>query len=237
MNKKQIRLLIIGIIITVVIIVGVILTIHFVSKYKKNQELRRMIKEYYNSKVETFKEENIKIKEEGTIVDLVFLGDSITDNCDVSKYYSEYVSLNRGIGGDTTTGLLARMQESLYDVNCKVVIMCIGCNNYRNMFDDYEQLLIGIKEHKPDAKVIIVSMPPLSLDYQGQSEAFIDCTKRVKEYAIQYGFSFVDIYYPLYDSERKCVKDGMTIDGVHPSHESYLIISGLVKEEIEKLLN
>ena len=57
--------------------------------------------EHYNGRVNLFNEENKNVSD----VDVVFLGDSLTEGYDVKTYYPEYNVLNRGIGGDTTFGV------------------------------------------------------------------------------------------------------------------------------------
>lgn len=235
--KKRIIFIILGLIFGLCLCISTILIIqHIKIKQQESANLASFLK-YYNEKVDSFKKENENIKNNNIDVDLVFLGDSITDNCDLNKYYSEYKAYNRGISGDTTTGLLNRMKESLYDINTKCVIMCIGGNNYKNMFDDYEDLLKGIKKYKSDCLVLIVSLPPLDSQFIEYNSYFIKNNERLKAYADAYNYIYVDIFNPLYDSSKKAVKDGMTLDGVHPSHDSYVIISNIIKDILKEKLN
>ena len=235
--KKRLLFIILGAVFVLGLCISTILIIKHVKIKQQEKANYQSFLEYYNHKVDEFKKENEIINNEAIDVDLVFLGDSITDNCDLKKYYSEYVAYNRGISGDTTTGLIKRMKESLYDIDTKAVIMCIGANNYKNMFDDYEDLLKGIKNYKSDCVVLIVSLPPLETQFEGYNEAFMKNNERLKTYADAYNYIYVDIFTPLYDSNKKAVKDGMTLDGVHPSHDSYVIISNIIKEILKEKLN
>ena len=58
---------------------------------------------YYTAKVESFTEENKSIIPGET--EVVFIGDSLTDGYDLSIYYPDLITLNRGIGGYTTIGI------------------------------------------------------------------------------------------------------------------------------------
>ena len=95
------------------------------------------MREYYETKVKQFEEENKTLGG----VDIAFIGDSITDGYDVASYYPSYTVINRGIGGDTTVGLEARLDVSLFAVQPRAVVMLIGANNMGEMFDNYESIL------------------------------------------------------------------------------------------------
>ena len=140
MNKKVLTLsLLTGL--PIVAIVASTLTTYFVMK-KKNQDkinetYRLVFEAHYNDRVNLFKEENKHAEN----IDVVFLGDSLTEGYDVKSYYPEYNVLNRGIGGDTTFGVEKRLQVSAYDVHPKVATLLIGANNFDSMFENYENIL------------------------------------------------------------------------------------------------
>ena len=125
----------------------------YLPEKRKKEEMIQMAKEYYNQKLVLYAEENEKYADYE--VDIAFIGDSLTDGYDVERYYPEYKVENRGIGGDTTYGLLARLDVSVYQLKPKVIVMLIGANNFDTMLDDYEQIIIGIKENLPETKLVI----------------------------------------------------------------------------------
>ena len=86
-----------------------------------------MLKGGYEKRVNDFKFYNKEVKKEG----IVFVGDSLTENYNVYEYFKDYNVYNRGIGGDTTSGLLNRMKESIYDLEPKVVVLLIGINDFQ----------------------------------------------------------------------------------------------------------
>jgi lysophospholipase L1-like esterase len=69
----------------------------------------------------------MKTAEEGSVV---FFGDSITQGWgSLAKDFTEYKVANRGISGDTTRGLLTRIQGDVLDLKPKAVSMLIGTND------------------------------------------------------------------------------------------------------------
>lgn len=76
-------------------------------------------------------------------VDLLFLGDSITEgwgnNAVWQKHYGALHAANFGIGGDTTENVLWRIQNGeIEGISPKVVVLLIGTNNF------------GLEGHQPD---------------------------------------------------------------------------------------
>lgn len=105
-------------------------------------------------------------------VDLLFLGDSITDGWrnrgkDVwEKNYGPLKAANFGIGGDQTQHVLWRLQNGELDgIKPKLAVLMIGTNNLRGNTD--EEIADGIKAivaelHKrtPETKLLLLGVFP-----------------------------------------------------------------------------
>ena len=83
---------------------------------------------YYKHKVSQF--EMLKDKNEAKIM---MLGDSITDEGEWSEFWGEVVQ-NRGISGDTTSGVLDRLYT--LNPNTKRVFIMIGVNDIMRGFSE-----------------------------------------------------------------------------------------------------
>ena len=116
-----------------ILLVGSGFGIYFIAQNIKQRqqyaEFYKVYHQHYTDRLAVFEEENKTL----TDVDVVFLGDSLTEGYDLKTYYPEYNVVNRGIGGDTTFGLEKRLQVSAYDINPKMVMMLIGVNNLDTM--------------------------------------------------------------------------------------------------------
>lgn len=104
-------------------------------------------------------------------VDLLFLGDSITDGWRSQKKtwdaaFAAYKPANFGIGGDRTQHVLWRIQNGELDgIKPKVAVLMIGTNNTGS--DSAEQIAEGvtavvktIQEKSPDTKVLLLAVFP-----------------------------------------------------------------------------
>ena len=63
--------------------------------------------------------------------DVVFIGDSITDGAEWKELFPSLKIANRGIVGDSTDGILKRM-DSIYSTNARKAFIMIGLNDILN---------------------------------------------------------------------------------------------------------
>ena len=238
LTKKQKILIIFA---AAVVIVGVVLSCVLpgvVERKRKEEETARLAKEYTENKLARYAEENA----ENPNYEVIFLGDSLTDGCDVSKYYGEHVTSNRGIGGDTSFGLLDRMQVSAYDAKPQVIVLLIGGNDIlrgkslESIYDNYEKIITGIKEHLPETKIVWCSLSVLGNDWAKHNEKVVLCNQKIKLLAQKYGCEFVDIYTPLCDVETGEIRVAYTAEGVHFTDEGYKVVSAEIKEKLFSVL-
>ena len=126
----------------------------------EQQQYEEILRAYRAQKYEEYEKENQTYADYE--VDVAFIGDSLTDRYDLENYYPQYITANRGINGDTTFDVEARLQLSLYDLKPKVVVMLIGVNNLDTMFQNYEAILQGIQENLPQTKVVLLSLTAMN---------------------------------------------------------------------------
>ncbi len=225
-----------GIVLAVALIVSAVAVFGFVLPQQRRQdEQERLVQAYRDAKMEQYRQENEKYADYE--VDVAFLGDSLTDGYDLAQYYPQYVTANRGIGGDTTFDLERRLQVSVYDLKPKVAVMLIGANNPDSMLDNYEQILIGLKKNLPDTKIVLLSLTAMGGEHWGsknQLAAYNNVT--IKLLAQKYGFTFVDLFTPLYDVSTREVYAGYTVDGGHFTPEGYEVVTTQITPVLRELL-
>lgn len=232
--KKNFKIIIILLAIILILSSLLYIFLEYLPERKAEEELRQAMQNYYDAKVNQYEEENKSISP-GEI-QVAFIGDSLTDGCDLSLYYPEYKTVNRGIGGDTTFGLENRLNVSLYDIQPKVVVMLIGANNLHTMFDNYEDILISMNENLPESDIVLVSLTSMGGNWGRNNELAAFNNVKIKALAEKYGYSFVDVYTPLLNMETNEIYTEYTSDGGHLTHEGYLVLTGEIKQVVEELL-
>lgn len=201
---------------------------------KKQQKLYQSAYEmHYNDRCALFMEENKHLSN----VDVSFIGDSLTEGYDVRTYYPQYNVVNRGIGGDTTFGVEKRLKVSAYDVNPKVATLLIGANNFDTMFDNYENILKGFKENISETKIILLSLTSMTKEWGRNNQKAQINNEKIKEYANQYGYTYVDLYNPLLDENTNELRLEYTTDGGHLTPLGYEKITSIIEPVISKQLN
>ena len=205
-------------------------------KREEEKQWSKMVQEYRDNKFRQYHEENEQYDDYA--VDVAFLGDSLTDGYDLEQFYPQFVTANRGIGGDTTFTLEERLQLSVFDLKPKIAVLLIGANNMDTMFDNYESILKGLQDNLPDTKVVLLSLTAMGGEHWGPKNQLAAYNNvKIKLLADKYGFTFVDLYSALYDVSIGEVYEGYTVDGGHFTEKGYSVITAEVTPVLEELLN
>ena len=101
---------------------------------------------------------------------LVFLGDSITQGWtdNIGGMYPGVKVANRGISGDTTRGVLIRLQEDVLSLKPKGVVLLIGTNDLEEQAEpatvaaNLGLIIAALKQHNPTMPVILCNVFPSS---------------------------------------------------------------------------
>lgn len=235
MKKSRKMVIAILCVVSLLLIVGLLfLFLKYIPEKKAEREWKRQVEQYYSNKISQYEEENEKY--EDYEIDVAFLGDSLTDGYDVAKYYPQYKTSNRGIGGDTTVGLEARLDVSVYDLKPKVAVMLIGANNMSEMFDNYEDILRGFKENIPDTKIVLVSLTSMSGEWGKKNQLAAYNNVKIKLLAEKYGFEYVDMYSALMNIETGEIYDEYTTDGGHLTAKGYEVFTRELTPVLDALL-
>jgi lysophospholipase L1-like esterase len=205
---------------------------------KKAEEQAAFVKAYTENKLSLYAKENA----ESGDFEVVFLGDSLTDGCDLAKYYGDYSARNRGIGGDTTSGLIDRMQVSAYDAHPRVIVLLIGGNDIlggrsvEEVCKNYETIVTGIRQHLPETKIVWCSLTVMGKQWAKHNETVIACNQRIRTLAGQYGCAYADLFTPLCDPKTHEIFEEYTVEGVHPTDEGYKVVSAVIREYLRAYL-
>jgi lysophospholipase L1-like esterase len=161
----------------------------------------------------------------------VFLGDSITQFNDWSEVFGAEV-FNRGISGDKTTDVLARIGP-VVSLRPKRIFLMVGINDLslgrttQATFNDYSRLVDTIRRDSPDTVIYLESVLPVRPYKAGLSSTGSRAlNQNINE--LNSGISHIEnnrsIFYV--DLNSRFVKDGMlpsglTVDGVHLNAAGY----------------
>lgn len=101
---------------------------------------------------------------------VVFLGDSITQGWG-TRFKGKFAGMklaNRGISGDTTRGMLIRLQQDVLALNPSAIVMLLGTNDIEVDVEadaigrNFEKIIAAIKQHNPKTPIVLCRMFPSS---------------------------------------------------------------------------
>ena len=236
-SKRKFGLLEVIYICTTLLLVGALITA-LVSINTKEAEQQDYFQEYYNNKVAAFSVENANYAKGQN----VFIGDSITDLYHLDEYYSDLdkATYNRGIGGDTTIGVLDRLDVSLYQIAPSNIVLMIGINdiNCGYLEDDivarYTSILDNIKSNLPSSKLFVMSILPMHdsmpdyVDLDKNTAIIISINSKIKVLAEERSYQYMDLFSLVKDDNNRLIK-AYSEDGIHLNDAGFRVWTDLVK--------
>src|SRR5262245_17734592 len=195
-------------------------------------------------------------------VDLLFIGDSITDfwqtpatstrpqgggGKDVwEKYYGNRKAMNAGISGDRTQHVLWRLDHGNLDgIHPKLAVVMIGTNNAPQDGNTGEEIGDGIKaiigklrEKLPETKVLLLAIFPRS-DKPAENEQMKEKIAKANQIAASLADNkmiyFMDIGPKFLDTEGNILTDTMP-DHLHPNAKGYGIWAEAIELKVAELM-
>lgn len=182
---------------------------------------------------------------------ILFTGSSLMEQFPINELLMDQgmaqVIYNRGVGGFTTTDMLANMEEQVFGTEPSKIFINIGTNDIGNaslsfeevlgaMLVNYEKILTQIKERLPQAEVYMMAYYPVNeTDKLPATEwaktMFVNRNNRnlpianeaVKKLAEKMGYHYIDVNDGLLD-ERGMLKKEFTVEGVHMYANGYRVV-------------
>lgn len=172
--------------------------------------------------------------------EIVFLGNSITEHGEWQELIPDKPVINRGIGGDNTFGLLARVDE-IVAAKPKTIFLLIGINDlarklpYEVILKNYRRIISKIRTGSPRTTLYIQSILPLNSSMtkapylEGRNPMQIELNKRLKELCREEGLTYIDLH-PLFEDENQELKKELSIDGIHLKASAYIMWVNYLKK-------
>lgn len=168
--------------------------------------------------------------------EIVFLGDSLIEICEWSELFNNPSIKNRGISGDTTYGVLNRLEEITIVKPSKIFMMLgindIGkCRTTQSIIEDYEKILNKIKENSPNTKVYVHSVLPINKEKfttHTKVEEILDLNNSLNKLCVKLKVEYINLY-PLFVVADNKLNPQYTTAGIHLNGDGYLIWKEAIK--------
>jgi lysophospholipase L1-like esterase len=171
--------------------------------------------------------------QEGTAVgrkNTVMLGNSLTERGLWAEYFPGRAMLNRGIGGDCVSGMIARITP-IVEGQPRAIFIMAGVNDLifstitsEHLLRQYERLIDIIEKSSPRTKIHIQSLLPV--DEARNTRYFTDMNPRIAAFNVllrnmaeRRGLVYIDIRSGM-ERDGKLPAE-YTIDGIHLNATGY----------------
>lgn len=169
--------------------------------------------------------------------DLVMFGDSITEWAPWADIFRDVSMVNRGLAGDTTTGMLRRIDTTL-NVKPKLVCFMAGINDLAQGYDvehiyqNYIDMLEVWQEN--DIRILAQSTLYVGSKLQGLNSSVELLNSKISEYCSLQGIAFLDVNSVL--SPNKLLSNEYSCDDLHLNAKAYQAWAEVLQPTIAELL-
>ena len=204
--------------------------------------IKAILSSAYFTRVNEFKIYNRFAKPNG----IVFLGDSLTQRYPLNEFYPGLQTYNRGIDGDTTSGILKRLDVSVFDLKPKTVVLQIGTNDLQvasltkeQTVENIQTIVTSIHQGLPSVSILLVSLYPVNETGEKLVEKLIVGPRN--NHDIQWinskirlieHVTFIDVYPHLLD-ENGQLNMRFSKEGLHLSLGGYATVTPLIANAIQ----
>ena len=197
-----------------------------------------------------YQADNERIIASGDYPEVVFMGNSITDNWAYfhPDFFNSHNFCGRGIGGQTSAQMLVRFTADVIALHPKAVVIMAGTNDVAH--NDYwvtpEKVVENIVAMCNIAKAngivpIISSIPPCSefpwrKEINNPGQTIVNINEALKAYAKANDIVYID-YHSAFADEQLGFPKALSDDGCHPNPDTYFTMEELAIEAIMVALN
>jgi len=182
-------------------------------------------------------------------VDLLFMGDSITDGWRsrgktvFQKYYGSRHAANFGIGGDRTEHVLWRIENGELDgIDPKVIVLMIGTNNSNSNSADQisegvEMIVAEMRKKCPKSKILLLAVFPRNKPDANpkQMNTIHAVNERIAKLDDGKTVTFLDIGKAFLGDDGELHADVMP-DYLHPNEHGYQLWADAMEPTLAKML-
>lgn len=174
--------------------------------------------------------------------EIVFLGDSLTQNFEVAELFQNLKVKNRGINGDTILGVSRRLGQITANKPRKIFIE-IGINDLlkghsvRDVLAGYRSIVHYIRQESPATEIYIQSLLPTSWNIYGTKEPVLEKIVRLnaglRALAGKTGVTYVNLYDHFISMDR--LNQGYDCgDGLHLNGQGYLMWKTILETHVNE---
>ncbi len=173
---------------------------------------------YYCAKRDTYRELNRQL--DGDQQYVVFVGDSFVEQFPLYELFVNAKVLNRGLGCDTTAGVLKRLETTVNGIRMSKCFLMIGYNDlkYRSVEKTADNIKEILSTLRAGEKYFVSILPSIDGRYDAKIRQL---NEKIKALSGDGTFKFIDCYHLFAGPDGKARAEYL-YDGVHLNVDGYL---------------
>lgn len=172
---------------------------------------------------------------------VIFLGNSITEGGTWGMLFKEASPLNRGISGDNTFGVLARLDEIVRHKPTKLFVL-IGVNDLsknappNRIIENIFSIVGRVRAQSPTTQIFVQSILPVNPTHKkfpsrfNKQKEIETINTQLKKYADPLKYTYIDLYNQFLNADMKLDLHYST-DGLHLNEAGYKHWADFLKKE------
>ncbi len=196
-----------------------------------------------------FEELKKRVKENQGDVDVLFVGDSITQGWEGNgkdvwqQHYGSMKAVNIGIGGDRTQHVLYRLDNGNADgMKPKATVLMIGTNNSGDDRNSAEEIVEGVtavvrklQEKFPETKILLLGIFPRGDKFNNQRGKILQVNQAIHRLEDHQKVFFLDFGHVFINNDGSISKEIMP-DYLHLSPKGYEMWAQAIEPKLNELL-
>lgn len=193
---------------------------------------------------------------------IIFMGDSITEGAGLKDKSSRFTDLianelpvdcvNRGLGGDTTNGMMIRLFPEVFTQSPDAMVFLGGVNdiNLTGLYRPTCANIVSVIRIAKDQQVPLFLCLPLPIEPKDMPRRDWDTDRDYERTRYLIGkyahflthfcegrgdVTFIDTRTPFLD-ERGNAKRELFVDGIHPNEKGHQLLAQVIGDAIKKTL-
>ena len=167
---------------------------------------------------------------------IAFIGDSITAGGDWSTWFPDRLTHNLGHGGETTDGLVARL-DAIVELQPDDIALLIGTNDLgvrksvEHLVRNIEYTLVSLRRGLPGSRMLVQSILPRGHEFAAQIQ---DANRHLRQFSPSVNAQYLDLW-PQFALENGEIDPAFSDDRLHLNDRGYEAWLSELRPGLERL--
>lgn len=168
--------------------------------------------------------------------DIVFVGNSLTEQFPVGEIFHNTRIKNRGIGGNESLQIKARIAEVAIHHPSRIFLEA-GINDLLNkvpmdtLKSNFKQIIDSIRSLSPQTQIFTETILPVGKSHADLQSQIVDFNNWLRQYSQETGLTFLDLYSGF--TTTGTLAPDLTWDDIHLTGKGYEIWKNQIKDLVK----